>query len=214
MPFNPDAKVAEQLLISYYSDFKKPSAFVFVLDVSGSMNKEGREQQMKDAIAALTVNVETNSRFAKLRNREKVWVIPFSQDVQDVRAFNINGPNDLVEINSYVQSLTMDGGTALFSATDKAVDVLQSKMNELKDYRFSVVVLTDGEANKGMSADSFVKKFKERNLGDGAIRVFPILFGGAQTSELEAIAKVSGGRVFDGKKKALNLVFKEIRSYQ
>ena len=51
--------------------------------------------------------------------------------------------------------------------------------------------------------------------GDGVpARVFPILFGEASHTEMEALAQFTGGRVFDGRKAALAQVFKEIRGYQ
>ena len=44
--------------------------------------------------------------------------------------------------------------------------------------------------------------------------MFPILFGEGSPAELNSIADLTGGRVFDSKTKSLAAVFKEIRGYQ
>jgi Ca-activated chloride channel family protein len=46
------------------------------------------------------------------------------------------------------------------------------------------------------------------------VRIFPILFGEASNTEMATLAQLSGGRVFDGRRAALSLVFKDIRGYQ
>jgi Ca-activated chloride channel family protein len=46
------------------------------------------------------------------------------------------------------------------------------------------------------------------------VKVFPILFGEGSPTELQALAEMTGGRVFDSRSKPLPVVFKEIRGYQ
>jgi len=46
------------------------------------------------------------------------------------------------------------------------------------------------------------------------VKVFPILFGSSNQEEMDALNKLTGGRSFDGRKYALNVVFKSIRGYQ
>jgi Ca-activated chloride channel family protein len=40
------------------------------------------------------------------------------------------------------------------------------------------------------------------------------LFGEANSDDMNAVANITGGRAFDGRKAALAQVFKEIRGYQ
>lgn len=47
-----------------------------------------------------------------------------------------------------------------------------------------------------------------------AVPVFPVLFGESDTEEMETLALVSGGRVFDARQMDLERVFREIRGYQ
>jgi Ca-activated chloride channel family protein len=73
------------------------------------------------------------------------------------------------------------------------------------------VLLTDGENNAGLKP----REFRERYAAGGQpARIFPILFGEANVSEMQEIAQLSGGREFDGRKLQLGQVFKEIRGYQ
>lgn len=214
MPFSPSNEVSEALLFAYYNEFKKPSYFAFVLDTSGSMAFQGRESEMKKAIEALTVNVPTNNKFAKLRNREKVILMPFSSNVYDIKEFEIqsSNPQTLSIINNYVSSLQMDGGTAIFSATLQAITTLKQKYNN--NYQFSVILLTDGEKTAGISSSRFLANLQQLNIEKGTIKVFPVLFGDAKQNELALIAEATNGKIFDSRKKSLNQVFKEIRSYQ
>jgi Ca-activated chloride channel family protein len=46
------------------------------------------------------------------------------------------------------------------------------------------------------------------------IRIFTIRFGEADPGELQQIADITGGKVFDGRTGSLSQVFKEIRGYQ
>lgn len=219
MPFSPSAEVSEQLLAAYYNDFKKPSVLAFVLDTSGSMSEGTREKDMKDAIANLTVNVANNSRFAKLREREKVYVIPFSSEAYDLKKFDIGlneqeASNSRKAINGYVSSLSMGGATSIFSSTLKAVKLLKEDMNKNPEYRYSVIVFTDGVSNEGISASEFAAAVKTMGLDAGQIRVFSVLFGEGSKEQLEILASSTGGRVFDGKSQSLSSVFKQIRSFQ
>ena len=73
--------------------------------------------------------------------------------------------------------------------------------------------MTDGENNRCDDAAAFAEKY-DRLPDDRKIRIFPILFGEAKSSELEEIARISGGRLFNGKTQSLSDVSKEIRGYQ
>lgn len=219
MPFSPAPELSEQLLASYYKDFKKPSVLAFVLDTSGSMNEGTREKDMKGAISNLTVNVANNSRFAKLREREKVYVVPFSSQAYGVKMFDMGQTEEQAQlgrkqVNNYVSGLQMKGGTALFSSTYQAVILLKDEVKKNPENRYSVVVFTDGISNEGMTAEEFVQEVKKAGIESGQVRVYPVLFGEGDKSQLDLIANSTGGRVFDGRTQALSAVFKQIRSFQ
>jgi Ca-activated chloride channel family protein len=79
------------------------------------------------------------------------------------------------------------------------------------------VLLTDGASTAGRDWAAFER---EQRAGATAARAgarFPIIFGEAQSGEMQALAALTGGRAFDARntgKSGLPLVFKEIRGYQ
>jgi Ca-activated chloride channel family protein len=208
MPFNPDAELSDSILMAYFNEYKKPAKFAFIVDTSGSMGGE-REMQMKQMIDAFAKG--TLSKFATIRNREEIVVIPFSSQVGQPHVFT---DKQKVDFNSFIQNLHMDGGTAMYDAVATGVHQLveDKKVNGDK-YRYSVIVLTDGMSNEGANMQGFAQWFTENKIESHGIRIFAISFGDADLDQLNGITQISGGKVFDGKKN-LSSAFREIRSYQ
>jgi Ca-activated chloride channel family protein len=77
-----------------------------------------------------------------------------------------------------------------------------------------VVLLTDGENTEGTSYNEFRRTLLEAQRTGNVVRTFPILFGEGSSSELEDVARLTGGRAFEGRQTNLAAVFKEIRGYQ
>jgi Ca-activated chloride channel family protein len=208
MPFNPAPELSDSILTAYFNDYKKPAKFAFVIDTSGSMSGS-REAELKQAVAALTSG--QLSKFATIRNRESVIVVPFQSQPYDLQTFT---DKQKTQLNDYVQSLRMDGGTAMFDAVAKAIVEMRAdqKVNGDK-YRYSVIVLTDGETNTGSDFNGFKEWYASQGITNGDMRVFAISFGDADMTQLKNMTELTGGSVFDGKK-SLASAFREIRSYQ
>ena len=68
--------------------------------------------------------------------------------------------------------------------------------------------MTDGEANNGSFKE--LKKYYEKNKINTPI--YSITFGEASYNQLEDIADLTNGKIFDGKQ-GLKRAFKEVRSY-
>ena len=81
MPFDPSPELADEILTAYFQNFKKPSAFAFVLDTSGSMSIEQREQKLKNAMASLTIDNNKGGKIKKIREREMGFILPFSDSI-------------------------------------------------------------------------------------------------------------------------------------
>jgi Ca-activated chloride channel family protein len=75
------------------------------------------------------------------------------------------------------------------------------------------VLLTDGENNAGLDPGAYVRQIRALPH-DKVVRTFTVLFGEANPEELQTLADVTGGKVFDGRSADLSGVFKEIRGYQ
>ncbi len=218
LPFPSSLDVVHGLLDTYLNEIVPPSHTFFILDVSGSMDGS-RLNALKDAIRGLAgLDTSLTGSFAQFRNREEVTIIPFSSTVEDVSDFTVEGtsPNDpgRVGIRSYVDSLEADGNTAIYSALASAYALAVRAKTEEPDRLTSIVLMTDGENNSGISASSFLKVLRALPPAAQQIRTFPILFGEANPEALQQVADATGGKVFDSRSTSLSEAFKEIRGYQ
>ena len=204
LPFPGSRSVADGLLDSYENKLRRPSRTVYVLDTSGSMGEDGRLDRLKKALTELT---------GDFRDREEVTLMPFGSRVKSVRTHVVR-PEDprsgLDAIRRDTEALTADGDTAIYTSLEKAYEHLGAD-----DETFtSIVLMTDGENTKGAGAAEFDDFYGGRSEGEREIPVFPILFGDSDRGELEHIAELTGGRLFDARKGSLDGAFEEIRGYQ
>ncbi|MFE6824575.1 substrate-binding domain-containing protein [Streptomyces sp. NPDC057690] len=204
LPFPGSRSVADGLLDAYENELRRPSRTVYVLDTSGSMEGD-RLSRLKNALADLT---------GDFRDREEVTLMPFGSDVKSV-ATHVVSPADpqtgLAAIRKDTKALTADGETAIYTSLEKAYDHLGADRNTFT----SIVLMTDGENTKGDDAGDFDAFYRDDLPAAGKrIPVFPILFGDSDRSELEHIAELTGGRLFDAQQGSLDGAFEEIRGYQ
>ncbi len=205
--------VIDAVLGSYQAQWRKPATSIFVLDISGSM-RGARIAAMRDALKVL-VGAKTDSasaRYAAFQARERVVLIAFDDKVEPAQWVRFDGDLDGArrELVERADALAPRGGTAIFSALDVAEQLAQTEQQDNPDRFVSIVLLTDGENNGGLRFDDF----KARYEGRAPARVFPILFGEANVAQMQALAQLTGGREFDGRKARLAQVFREIRGYQ
>jgi Ca-activated chloride channel family protein len=218
LPFPNSLEVIDRLLFAYLDEQRRPGHALFVLDVSGSMSGE-RIQQLKTALVNLTgADRSLSGRFARFRSRERITFIPFSSDVKPAQNFQVGDTavegRDMQAIKQAALMLEPRGGTAIFSALQRAYEIAgEAQRNDLNRY-YSIVLMTDGESNEGLSEAEFMSRY--RNLPEAVrrIRVFPVLFGEGDVKVMKRLAEATGGRVFDGRSAPLSQVFKAIRGYQ
>ncbi|MGW7046199.1 substrate-binding and vWA domain-containing protein [Streptomyces avermitilis] len=203
LPFPGSRAVADDLLDSYENKLRRPSRTVYVLDTSGSMDGD-RIKRLKTALADLT---------GEFRDREEVTLMPFGSDVKSVRTHVVN-PADprrgLDAIRRDTEALSADGDTAIYTSLEKAYDHLGTG----RDTFTSIVLMTDGENTKGAKARDFDGFYAGLGAARKETPVFPILFGDSDKSELQHIADLTGGRLFDARQGSLDGAFEEIRGYQ
>ncbi|GAA3805471.1 vWA domain-containing protein [Streptomyces chiangmaiensis] len=203
LPFPGTRSVADRLLDSYENKLRRPSRTVYVLDTSASM--QGRRlERLKAALLDLT---------GDFRDREEVTLMPFGSEVKSVRTHVVE-PTDpqhgLDAIRTDTRALDAGGNTAIYTSLERAYEHL----GDDRDTFTSIVLMTDGENTAGAKAGEF--DGFHRGLGDHRrdIPVFPILFGDSDKAELEHIAELTGGRLFDAQTGSLDGAFEEIRGYQ
>ncbi|WP_369261626.1 substrate-binding domain-containing protein [Streptomyces sp. R35] len=203
LPFPGSRSVADRLLDSYENKLRRPSRTVYVLDTSGSMGGD-RLSRLKKALTDLT---------GDFRDREEVTLMPFGSAVKSVRTHVVR-PEDpkagLDGIREDTRALSAEGHTAIYTSLEKAYEHLGAD----DDTFTSIVLMTDGENTSGASPAAFDGFYDRLPGGQRQIPVFPILFGDSDRGELQHIADLTGGRLFDAQKGSLDGAFEEIRGYQ
>lgn len=198
----PSTKVIKQALNLYQTALRKPVHVAFCLDYSGSMVGEGYNELVSAMEYILTEKAEAD--FIQFNEKDKIDVIPFATQVY--LPWSTSSGTNTKEILQKIKSTEPNGTTAIYPATQKALQLLQ---NENKDeYNLSVVLMTDGAGNVG----TYSELNRVYNSLAQKIPVYSITFGEASESQLNKIANLTNGKVFDGK---LDLVraFKEVRGY-
>ncbi|NNN32477.1 VWA domain-containing protein [Streptomyces sp. S3(2020)] len=202
LPFPGSRSVADGLLDSYDNELRRPSRTVYVLDTSGSMEGD-RLARLKKALTEVS---------ADFRGREEVTLMPFGSAVKEVRRYAMDpDPRTGAEdVRRDVRTLTAEGDTAIYTSLEKAYDELRTE----RDMFTSIVLMTDGENTTGRSAREFEGFYGLLGPSQRQIPVFPIVFGDSDREELEHIAELTGGRLFDAQEGSLDGAFEEIRGYQ
>ena len=156
-------------------------------------------------------------QFTTFRPRERVTVIPFSDEARQAESVQLD-PRDpkaqLGAINREVSALQPAGGTAIYSALDRAYQTAREQVRANPDTFTSVVLMTDGEKTAGIDAAQFLRTYDGLPDEAKAVPTFTVLFGESDADELREIATRTHGKVFDARTSSLPAIFKEIRGYQ
>lgn len=217
LPFPASRPVLDALIDAYQGQLRRPASTYFAVDVSGSMQGEGIDQLRASLTGLAGGDASLTGRFARFQPREHVYILPFS--TQPGSPFEIALPASaeatsaaLGEIRDFAAGLQANGGTAIFSSVQIAYQRALSERLLDPDRQYGIVVMTDGANNQGLNQAEFLQWYEGLSASDKGLPVFAVLFGRADTAQLEAIANATGGRVFDGRKD-LRTAFKAIRGY-
>ena len=199
----PSKKVITKAINLYIETFRKPTHVVFCLDVSGSMIGEGLKE-LKGAMNYI-LDYETASQDnLQFSNHDKITIITFNNKVKDI--YETKYGNQTNEVIEDVNSLIPGGGTNIYDPAIEALKIL--KKDDSNEYTKTVILMTDGMSNSGTfsSLENYYKSNKETTP------IYSITFGNSSEYELKDLAKLSNGKVFDGKS-GLKQAFSEVRSY-
>jgi Ca-activated chloride channel family protein len=201
----PEPRVLALLKRTWRED-RKPANVLLVLDTSGSMAEEARLQQAKEGLEVFLDQVAPQDRVGLTTFSDQVTpLIPVGPFTQNRR-----------ELESTVQRLIADGGTAFFDATAEAFAAVQS-LAERDDRINAVVLLTDGEdTDSGRGLDDVVRLLEGQGDSATQVRVFTIAYsaGAAGAKQaLERIAKASGGNSYPGDPENIETVYRSISSF-
>jgi len=203
----PAADVILQALTLYQTEFKKPSLTVFALDYSGSMQGNGSDQ-LKAAMALLLDPQKSQQFLLQPGSDDYTIVIPFSNRILDTWEVKGNDPQALGDVLRKITDLEPTGGTDIYSPIIDGLDRLAA-LPDLGTYVPAVILMTDGQSNTGKTLASLRAEFQ--SLGKD-IPVFAIMFGEASEKQLDDIAALTRGRVFDGRKDLVT-AFRNVKGY-
>ncbi|MBR4262154.1 MAG: VWA domain-containing protein [Bacilli bacterium] len=199
----PSKTVMNKAFDIYVEDLRKPTHTVFCLDRSGSMNGSGINE-LKEAMKYIVNREEARKDRLQFSKEDKITIIQFNGYVYDTsKTFNGYDVDSLI---NYVDSIYVGGGTNIYDPSIEALKILQKE--DPSEYNTVVILMTDGQSNQG-SYYNLENFYKNNNI---KAPIYSITFGQADESELNEIADLTNGKVFNGKS-GLKEAFKEVRSF-
>ena len=78
----------------------------------------------------------------------------------------------------------------------------------------SIVLMTDGETNRGISGAQFRSFYRQLPRETRFVPTFTVKFGPADAAALREIARLTGGKLFSVEGTRLVTAFRQIRAYQ
>jgi Ca-activated chloride channel family protein len=201
----PEPAVIQKALAIYQEALRRPSLTALCLDLSGSMQGKG-ETQLLDAMRFLFTPARMREAFVQWSKGDQVFVLPFSDHV----LWSAESSGDETEqagLLAKALQLRAGGGTDFYTCSAKALAAMKPTLDR-GDHLPAIVIMTDGKSQGEMST------FEDPWRVDGQrVPVFGVTFGeDADRTQLDRLAKLTGGRVFDGTK-SLTDAFRAIRGY-
>ena len=210
----------DAVLTAYQGQLRLPAHSYFLLDVSGSMSEAHRMDDLKNALMVLagTDRTTLSGRYARFQPRERADLTTFDSGIVGQLGLDFGAKDGydpaLQKFEDFVAALQPRGGTAIYDALEATYQQALKDRHDQPGYYASIVLMTDGENSSGSDFEAFRKWYEA--LPDTArdIPVFTILFGESDVAEMNALAELTDGRVFDATHAGLAAVFKDIRGYQ
>jgi len=198
----PSKTVITEAINIYIEMLRKPTHVVFCLDISGSMSGEGIEELQEAMNYILDYNKASIDKI-QFSDTDKITIITFNGKVDKI--YDTKLGNNTKEVIEIINNLDPTGTTNIYDPSIEALKILEK---DTDDYTKTVILMTDGASNSGTFKD--LKKYYEKT--DKTIPIYSITFGASRESQLQEIADLTNGKLFDGKQ-GLTRAFKEVRSY-
>lgn len=177
-----------------------PGNFVFLVDVSGSMDDEKRLPLLKAGLQSLVKN---------LRDQDKVSIVTYGGTVS-VWLEATSGKEKLKIINS-IEELTAGGDTPGESAIRLAYKVAEN--NFIKEGNNRVILATDGDFNVGETSEKALDELITRQKQSGVfLTCLGVGMGNFKDSKLQVLAKKGNGNYayLDDQMEAEKVLVKEL----
>ena len=196
----PNQSVIKEALKMYVEELRKPVHVVFCLDYSGSMYGDGYASLVNAMDYIFTDKATAN--MINFTEKDKVDVLAFGSNVHKIGSEKGNNTGKLLE---KIREYEVNGATALYPS---AIEALKLLKDENDNYNTSIILMTDGDGNIG----TFKELENTYHQINKDIPIYSITFGYANEEQLNKMASLSNGKVFDGKTN-LTEAFKTVRGY-
>ncbi|MEU1848760.1 VWA domain-containing protein [Streptomyces sp. NPDC019990] len=212
--YYPDQPAVVEALLADYGDpgRRTTSQVVFLLDFSGSM-RGARMAALREAFAGLSgADLTASGKFTRFHRGERLTVVRFGGRVLGEKTVTVTGPKDLTALADTVARGGYGDATAVWSALDHGYRTAARELAADPDRSVSLVLMTDGENNAGLTYAEFVRRHTALPAAVRAtVHAYAVPFGDADAGELRRAAARTGGRMVDAAGSSLSEAFKEIR---
>jgi Ca-activated chloride channel family protein len=195
LPSGNVLKVAQ----SYWKQRKDGGHTVYmelVVDTSGSMEQNNRLKAVQAALRLASQQINQGNQIGLVtfsdRPTRRIALAPFNK-LEQKRLF------------AAIDQLQPDGETALYDGLAVGLANLIEKRKADPDGHFYLLLLTDGERNEGLDFEQVKDVIKY-----SGVRVYPIAYGEVNQQELESIAAIREGTVYQGTPEKVQVLLKDL----
>jgi Ca-activated chloride channel family protein len=201
----PEPAVIQKALNIYQEALRRPSLTAFCLDLSGSMQGTG-ERQLLDAMRFLLTPARTREVLVQWSKEDRIFVLPFNDHIIWMERAT-GDEEEQASLLGRTLELHAGGGTDFYTCGARALAAMKPLLDRGRHLP-AIVIMTDGKSQGSMQT------FQGPWEADGRrVPVFGVTFGqDADRSQLDRLATLTGGRVFDGTK-SLTEAFRAVRGY-
>lgn len=193
-----------------WAQIRKPSSVLVLIDASGSMGDgtgvsiEGVNNGNQLSRMQLAV-YSAKQTLGHFRPTDELGVWVFTSGISSDLGENLVSIRDLAPLTSGTDTLSreLDGlqplnGTPLYDSVAAAHEYMTDRAEAGRIN--AIIVLSDGEDSGSFTKiDELTRQLQSDSEGinDKPVRIFPIVFGGADSETLKQLAEASGGQLFD-----------------
>ena len=160
--------------------------------------------ELRAAMDYILTEEKASENYLQFSEKDKITIIKFNSEVSE--PVTVENGLETKELLDDINDTTPRGGTNIYDTVSEAVEYLDSE--DMETYNVSIVLMTDGVGNDGSLSEmqNAIENAKNK------IPVYSITFGTAKKEQLQKIADLTSGKVFDGKTNLLE-AFKLVRGY-
>ncbi len=162
-------------------DFLQPTNLVFLIDISGSMDRENRLPLLQSAFKLLVKN---------LRAKDSVAIVTYGGGVGILLQPTSGGQKE--KINNAIEQLVAGGDTPGEAGIRTAYQIAERSFNRNANNR--IILATDGDFNVGQTSDKELEELINNHRQTGIyLTCLGVGMGNYKDSKLETLAKKGNG---------------------